>query len=289
MPVIVVHGGAGKLKNIKEHQIGIRKALEIGWAVLKENGNALNAVLESVQYMENSGIFNCGRGAVLTLDGKVELDASVMTDDGKFGAVGAVRGVKNPVLLAYKVMEETDHLLLVGPGARDFAYKFGFKRYYKINPHQKKRWEQLIKNGVSQYFPKLKMHLKFGTVGAVALDSASRIAVANSTGGIIGKLSGRIGDTPIIGAGIYANFYGGVCATGHGEGIMRLFLSKYVADLMVKFTAQTAIKRGINLAKKNNVLCGIIGIDRKGNIGIGYNTESMSWGYIKNGNLKIFQ
>ncbi|MEO0072352.1 MAG: isoaspartyl peptidase/L-asparaginase family protein [candidate division WOR-3 bacterium] len=289
MPAIIVHGGAGKIKNPEEHEIGIKKALEIGWAILKAGGKALDAVIESVRYMEDSGSFNCGRGAVLTLDGKMELDASVMTDDGKFGAVGAVRGIKNPILVAHQVMLKTDHLLLVGAGAQAFAYKMGFKKYYRITKKQKERWLKFRKKPNSLYFPKFKNLLKLGTVGAVALDVHNQIAVSNSTGGIIGKLAGRIGDTPIIGAGIYADSCGGVCATGHGEGIIRLFLSKYVVDLMRKLPAPRAIQKGISLAQQHGVLCGIIGIDKQGNIGYGYTTESMSWGFIKNGELKMFR
>lgn len=289
MPVIIVNGGAGKIKNTQAHRRGIKKALAIGWTILINGGSALDAVCEAVRYMEDSAIFNCGSGSCLTLDGKVEMDASVMCGDGKFGAVGAIEGVKNPILVARKVMEETDHLLLVGNGARQFAFKIGFPKYQHISEMQKRRLAKLLKKKQSPYFPKLDKYIKLGTVGAVALDKDNALAVANSTGGILGKLSGRIGDTPIFGAGVFASLSGAVAATGHGEAIVRLCLSKYVVELMSKTKAQDAIKQGIKLATQYKVLCGLIGLDCHGNIGYGYTTQTMSWGYIdRNGKMRIF-
>lgn len=289
MPVIIINGGAGRIKNSQAHRHGIKKALQIGWSILSQGGNALDSVCEAVKYMEDSAIFNCGSGSTLTLDGKVEMDASIMTGTGGFGAVGAIKQVKNPILVARQVMEKTDHLLLVGKGAQSFARRMGFQRYEKILPVQKQRLLRFKKRGNSAYFPKLNKYLKLGTVGAVALDNNHQIAVANSTGGILGKIPGRVGDTPILGAGVYATKNGGVTATGHGEEIMRLFLSKYTTDLMNKYPAQKAVNAAIVMAKDQNVLCGIIGLDRKGNVGYGFTTKSMSWGYIdKTGGMILF-
>ncbi|MBS4015322.1 MAG: isoaspartyl peptidase/L-asparaginase [Candidatus Latescibacteria bacterium] len=289
MPVIIIHGGAGRIKNAAAHRRGIKKALQIGWAILNQGGKALDAVCEAVKYMEDSTIFNCGSGATLTLDGTVELDASVMIGQGEYGAVGAIKQVKNPILVARQVMEKTDHLLLVGPGAQKFSRRRGFKKYEKILEVQKRRLARFKKRGNSAYFPKLNNYLKLGTVGAVALDNDNQIAVANSTGGILGKMPGRVGDTPIFGAGVYATKNSGVAATGHGEEIIRLFLAKYVADLTDGLPAQKAVSKGIAMAKEKNVLCGVIGLDRKGNVGYGFTTKSMSWGYIgKAGEMRLF-
>jgi beta-aspartyl-peptidase (threonine type) len=290
MPAIIIHGGAGKLSDPDSHKKGIKEALEIGWQYLSQGYAALDAVCQAVSYMEDSGIFNCGSGSTLTFDGKIELDASVMTSKGDFGAVGALKGVKNPIMVARLVMERTDHLLLVGEGAQRFAYRMGIKRYHhKIIPRQKERWLKFIKKKESEYFPKIKTYDRLGTVGAVALDDNNEMAVACSTGGILGKLSGRIGDTPIIGAGIYATERGAVCATGHGEAIIKLFLAKYVTELMIRNNAQEAVRRGIRLAQRKNAHCGIIALDYKGNIGYGYTTPSMSWGYIdKKGCMRLF-
>lgn len=239
--------------------------------------------------MEDSAIFNCGSGSTLTLDGKVEMDASIMTSNGEFGAVGAIEQVKNPILVARQVMEKTDHLILVGKGAQQFARKMGFTKHEKILDIQKRRLERFKLRGNSVYFPKLNYYLKLGTVGAVALDNNHQIAAANSTGGILGKMSGRLGDTPIFGAGIYAVKNGGVAATGHGEAIMRLFWAKYVCELMSRLNARSAIKQGIKLARENNALCGIIALDHKANVSYDFTTQSMSWGYIsKSGVMKLF-
>ncbi len=289
MPAIIINGGAGRIKNAQAHRRGIKKALQIGWAIISQGGKSLDAVCEAVKYMEDSAIFNCGSGSTLTLDGKVELDASIMTGNGDFGAVGAIEYVKNPILIARLVMEKTDHLLLVGQGAVKFARKMGFRKYQKILDIQKQRLIKFRKRGTSVYFPKLNNYLKLGTVGAVALDKYGQIAVANSTGGILGKMPGRLGDTPILGAGVYATENSGVTATGHGEKIMRLFLAKYTTELMGKYPAQKAVNYAVRQAQNTNVLCGIIGLDRKGNVGYGFTTKSMSWGYInKYGKITLF-
>lgn len=271
-----------------EHRKGIYQALQVGWKVLAKHGSALDAVISSITNMEDDPNFNCGTGSVLTIDGKIEMDASVMTEDGKFGAVGAIRHVKNPILVARKVMEQTDHLLLVGDGATRFARLVGFEKYQKITKRSKERLAKLKREGKSVYFPKLKKYMKLGTVGAIALDDKKRIAVATSTGGINGRLSGRIGDSAILGAGTYTNEFGGATATGHGELIMKLFLSKLVVDLMKKYSAQQAIDIALKQVRLQKALCGIIALDKKGNVGIGYTSKSMSWGYIKDGKIKIF-
>lgn len=238
--------------------------------------------------MEDNPTFNAGTGSVLTIDGNCEMDASVMTHLGEFGAVGCIKDVKNPIYVARKVMEETDHLLLVGSGAEKFARRMGFEKYNPITETQKERLLKLKANPESEYFPKLKKYLDLGTVGAVAFDNKNRIAVANSTGGIRGKLPGRVGDSAILGAGAYASLLGGAVATGHGEMIMKLLLSKMTVDSMKLYEAQIAIDIMIKEARKNNCTCGIIGIDAKGNLGFGKTAEVLAWAYVRDGALISF-
>ncbi|MCX7785962.1 MAG: isoaspartyl peptidase/L-asparaginase family protein [candidate division WOR-3 bacterium] len=288
MPVLIIHGGAGRKLNVQAHRQGIYTVLQKGWQKLTKNTSALDVVCEVVQLMEDDPTFNCGTGSTLTIEGKIEMDAGVMTDKGNFGAVAAISQVRNPILVARKVMEETDHLLLVGAGAQKFARRCGFKKYQKITAIQRKRLHELKTTGKSLYFRKIKKYLNLGTVGAIALDRNKNIAVATSTGGILGKLPGRIGDSAIIGAGLYANKTGAATATGHGEGIMRLLLSKMVVDLMAKYSAQKAVDRAMEYAKTKGVLCGVIALNKKGDIGYGNTTPMMSWAYIKDGKIKMF-
>jgi len=288
MAVLIIHGGAGKLLYEQEHREGINQALKVGWEILKKRDKALDVVCKTVVNMEDNPTFNCGTGSVLTIDGKVEMDASIMTDDGQFGAVGAISKVKNPIMVARKVMEQTDHLLMVGDGATRFARLMGFEKFEKITRRSRERLANLKREGKSIYFPKLTKYLRLGTVGAIALDTNKRIAVATSTGGINGRLSGRVGDSAIIGAGVYANKNGAATATGHGEMIMKMFLSKMVVDLMKKYSAQKAVDIALKEVKRNKALCGIIALDRNGNVGYGYSSQSMSWGYIVDDKTVIF-
>jgi len=246
-----------------------------------------------VNLMEDNEMFNAGYGSVLNYDGFPEMDASVMLDDGSFGGVASIYGVKHPVSVARKVMEKTDHLLLNGKGAVDFARVMGFSEFNEIPDVKKKRWKELryalqedkTTHGELIYWKKLKdfteMHYgdRYGTVGAVCLDSGERIASATSTGGIWLKLYGRVGDTPIMGAGTYASSYGGASATGYGEAIMKMFLTKRAVDLMKDYSASEAVKRAVEEATKADCSCGLIGIDRDGNIGYAFNTPSMWFGY----------
>ncbi len=293
MLAIIVNGGAGSCKALtKEEQAiarkGVRKASEAGYLVLNKGGKAIDAVVEAVRVMEDDPIFNAGTGSALTINGEVEMDASLMTMDGHFGAVGAIKDVKNPILVARKVMEQTDHLLLVGDGALKFARHLGFEKHNLITKRQQEKLAKLKKKGESHYFPNLKKYLRYGTVGAVAFDKNQTIAVANSSGGIRGKLPGRVGDSSILGTGTYASIHGGATATGHGEWIMKLLLSKKVVDGMKNNDAQSAIELALKEAKQAGCFCGVIGIDSKGNIGFGKTTEYMAWAYLKDGSLISF-
>jgi beta-aspartyl-peptidase (threonine type) len=296
MPQLIIHGGAGKIRNEAEHRAGIKEALNCGWEALIKKG-ALEAVLSAVSCMEDNPVFNCGTGSSLNLDGEVEMDASVMLSDGSFGGVAALKHVQHPILVARKVMEETDHLLLAGEGALNFARKMDFPEHNPITEIRQKALEELKQSGNLPYLPKLSQALqnrtspgedKFGTVGAVARDDSGLIAVATSTGGIMGKLPGRVGDSCILGAGTYASRDGGVSCTGHGEAILRLLLAFRACERMHFKKAQEVLSELALWAKDQGSSCGLIGIDWRGNIAFAFNTESMSYGFTDGDCMVIF-
>ncbi len=293
--VLIVHGGAGKVENFKKRQKIIAKTCELGDEILKNNGSALDAVECAVVELEDSPWFNAGAGATLSIEGEVELDAAIMSDDLQIGAVACIKEVKNPILVARKVMEETDHIILSGEGAVRFARSMGFPKYNPVTQRRKRMLEKGIKKLKDgkpiEYLPGLKKfitnELKYGTVGACAIDKEGRLASATSTGGMFMHLPGRIGDTPIIGAGTYACDSGAVSCTGHGECIIKLCLAKTVCDAMKSMKAQEAINLALKLANQYNCKCGLIGIDKKGNVGFGFNTPQMLWAYIRNGKIEV--
>lgn len=296
MIAIVANGGAGGIGFAHRRKKGLIRAVEAGYKILRQGGSAFDAVVEATVILEDTPIFNAGIGSAPNIYGEVEMDASVMTSDMQCGAVAIIKDVKNPILVARAVMEKTDHIILGGKGACDFARRLGYPKFNCLT-REKKRLLKLelarVKRGrKNRYFPKLKPLLKMydlDTVGAVAIDGKGRIAVTNSTGGINAKLPGRIGDTPVFGAGLFANRYGGVATTGHGETIIRLCLAKVCADLMQRNPAQHAVDLALEFARRNKSQCGAIAIDRKGRIGVGTNTAGMSWAAIKNGHLAAFK
>jgi len=273
-PAILVHGGAAKVppEILTLREEGCRKAALRGFEILKNGGSALDAVEEAVRVMEEDPIFNAGRGSVLTWEGQVEMDASIM--DGltlRAGAVGAVRNILHPISLARMVMERTPHILIVGDGALRLARLYGIEEVpleSLITERQRAQW----RNAGS--FP-----YEGDTVGAVAIDKDGNVAAATSTGGLVGKLPGRLGDTPLIGCGTYAdNLTGAASASGIGEAIIRVVLAKTACDLLgqglhPQEAAQEAIKI---LESRVGGKGGIILIDRQGRLGWAYNTEYMS-------------
>lgn len=291
MAHIIIHGGAGKIDKAREEEGKniIEKILdEITEFMRDKNRTAIDIVEKAVNMMEDEEIFNAGYGSVLNYDGVAEMDASIMTDDGNFGSVASIYCVKNPVSVARKVMEETDHLILNGKGAVKFARIMGFSEFTSLPEGRKKRWKKLRDSlkkdkkypGELKYWKKLnKDREKYGTVGAVCMDFNGNIASATSTGGIWLKLYGRVGDTPIMGAGTYASVYGGASATGHGEAIIKQFLTKRAVDLMKDCTASEAVKKAVDEATEKGCSCGLIGIDKYGNKGYAFNTPSMWYGY----------
>jgi beta-aspartyl-peptidase (threonine type) len=287
MTQLIVHGGAGHgITDAERVRKEIALALKAGMMRLQEQGS-LEAVIQIVQWMEDNPIFNCGTGSTLNLSGEAEMDASVMTGDGRFGAVAALQRVRNPILVARKVMEETDHLLLVGDGALQFARHWGFVDWDSVTPERRKALEELKEKG-SPYFPHLHQHFKdsYSTVGAVARDDEGKLAVATSTGGITGKLPGRVGDSAICGAGTYACSWGAVSATGHGEEIMRYMLAFRTGQSMKFLKTSIAIQQ--SLMEKPACRVGLIGIDWRGNVGLGYSTKEMAWGYFNDEKMVLF-
>jgi len=298
MAAIIVHGGAGTIR--KEERIpkvieGVREAVLAGWRELKR-GSALDAVEEAVKALEDNPIFNAGTGSVLTLDGKVEMDAAIMRGKTlEAGAVAGIWGVKNPISVARKVMEKTDHVLLIGEGAVKFARLLGFEEYDPVTEERLKQWEELrkklIEKGEVRHWKKLNELIKEfpevlrSTVGAVAFDG-DEVVAGTSTGGVFLKMFGRVGDTPIIGGGTYANEVAGASCTGLGEVAIKLALAKSATDLVrLGLDAQAASEAAISLATKyfGRDTMGIIMVDARGNVGFAKNTKHMSYAFMRDG------
>ncbi|MGA9853545.1 MAG: isoaspartyl peptidase/L-asparaginase [Gammaproteobacteria bacterium] len=263
---IIVHGGAGAIAadSLDARKQGCREAAEAGYAILKRNGSALDAAQAAVVVLEDNPLFNAGTGSTLNRGGNVETDAAIM--DGatlKAGAVAAVSGIRNPVILAREVMEAGPHILLAGSGAYDFAKQHGIET---CNP------AQLVVAAQRAHWEK-----EHGTVGAVALDAHGHLAAATSTGGIFHKLPGRVGDTPLIGCGTYANEYAAVSCTGLGEDIIRATLARHAAYLVEQgMDAETAARQAVAwFSDKTRSEAGLILVDRRGQASFARNTANM--------------
>ena len=300
---IVIHGGAGRMNKAKltparqkEYHTTLEASLRAGHAILKKSGSSLDAVQAAIIVMEDSPLFNAGKGAVFTSEGRNELDASLM--DGRTleaGAVGGVTTLKNPILAARAVMDHTPHVLLTNQGAEAFAKNMRLvlvKPNYFYTDH---RWRQLQewkkkKAESNNTFLDGKHADYFGTVGCVALDAKGNIAAGTSTGGLTGKQFGRIGDSPIIGAGTYANNKTcGISCTGHGEYFIRYAVAHDISAHM-EYKNSTLAEAARDIVqiklKKAKGSGGIIGLDTKGNIVMEFNTPAMNRGSIdKNGKL----
>lgn len=265
-PAIIVHGGAGRIRDeeLPQRLEGCKEAALAGWQMLKRGGQALDAAEAAVVILEDNPLFNAGMGSTLNSLGQVEMDAAIMEGETlSAGAVAAVHGIKNPIKLARRVMEDGRHVLLVSEGAQLFARQMGFPECSSdilIVAAERKRWEE-----------------KHGTVGCVALDGAGKIAVATSTGGIFNKLPGRVGDSPLLGCGTYADEWGGVSCTGQGEAIIRIVMAKSTLELLKHgIDSQAAANQAVVLlAKKTGNTGGLIIIDRQGRIGYARNTLRM--------------
>ena len=285
MYAIAIHGGAGDLSlpaipgaQQALYREGLAAALDQGFEVLERGGTSLDAVTLAVRALEDNPLFNAGRGAALTRQGTVELDAAVMEGQTlRAGAVAAVRHVKNPVELARRVLENSRHVLLVGAGAEEFALEQGLALVPNAYFRTRRREAELdaLRSGgpLPQPIPSTQ-----GTVGAVARDAAGNLAAATSTGGVANKHPGRVGDSPIIGAGTYAR--NGVCAlsaTGHGEYFMRLVAAHHTcaAVELRGLTLREAIRETLTRLRELGGSGGLIGVDAAGRLVMDFNTQGM--------------
>jgi beta-aspartyl-peptidase (threonine type) len=285
---IAIHGGAGTIKpsNLsaeQEQQIRavLKQARDEGYEILESGGSGLDAVIAAITILENSPHFNAGRGAVYTHEGTHELDASVMRGDTlAAGAVAGVQRVENPIVLARRVMEHSNHVLLSGTGAERFAQMQGISLVDNAIFDTEYRYHQLMKaKQASVPFNRLPTQFKVGTVGAVALDQQGNLFAGTSTGGMTNKRFGRIGDSPLIGAGTYAdNQSCAVSATGHGEYFIRYQVASDICA-RVKYKGQTARDAADKVV--HDVLInaggtgGVIVVDTKGEVSMPFNTEGM--------------
>jgi len=276
--VIIVHGGAGKA-NSKEEIPGrietCKYAAKSGFDILKNGGSAIDAAIKAVKIFEDDPFFNAGRGAYLNKNGEVELDAGIMDGSSlESGAASGIKHVKNPILLAKAIMEKSPHRFLISEGAEEFA----IKNQLEIVPNS----YFITEKKLEIYLKKLNKVYESDTVGAVALDEKGHIASAVSTGGTPFKEKGRVGDSPIIGSGFFANNIYGAVATGIGEDIMKAVLS-FRVSLYIDRGLKYAIEQVINDLTELNGKAGIIALDNKGNIVYKYNTEMMFYGFMKEG------
>lgn len=286
----IAHGGAGGINYPHRRRRGLIKAVRAGYEILSGGGSSLDAVEKAAIILEDTSVFNAGTGSYLNLTGEVEMDASIMTSDLRFGAVGVIRNVRNPISVARMVMEETDHLLLCGDNAVRFARLRGIPYHNPKTKEKERIWKRKKQKRESTYFKRIgKFSKLYGTIGAVAIDRYGKISVATSSGGINLRLPGRVGDTPIIGAGTYADRSGGISTTGHGEEIMRHLLAFRAVNAMARHTAKEAGRQVLQYATTHGCKCGMIGINKKVEIVCMSNTKAMSWCYIKNGVMRSFQ
>ena len=284
---LALHGGAGTLPRTemsdereRGYRAGLSSALSAGYSVLESGGCSLDAVTGAILALEDDPLFNAGRGSVFTLDGRNELDASIMEGGSlRAGAVCGLRHIKNPISLARAVMERSDFVLLCGTGAEDFARDQGIEFVPAEYFHTAARWQQLerIRAGDAGLSALTISHV--GTVGAVALDSSGRLAAGTSTGGMTGKRYGRIGDSPLIGAGTYADDRScAVSATGHGEMFIRAAVAHDIGARMRYGMRDlvTSVREVVfgELSRLNGE-GGVVAIDRNGEIAMEFNSQGM--------------
>lgn len=291
MPIsIIVHGGAGDIA-LDYHEIarrGCQEAALIGWRVLQAGGSSLDAVEAAVCALEDNPAFNAGTGACLNIDGNIELDAGIM--DGRtlnLGAVTGVERIKHPISLARQILV-SPHVMLLGRGAEQFAAEHGIAQCEfeeLLTERQYKRWKASLharETETSEVTVQIAENEKHGTVGAVAVDSTGAIAAATSTGGMHNKYPGRVGDSPLVGCGFYADEFAGISCTGQGEDFVRLMIAKRAADgvaqgLSANEAAQAAIAV---LSAKATGTGGLILVDATGGIGYAWNSKHMAHAYM---------
>jgi beta-aspartyl-peptidase (threonine type) len=310
-PSLIVHGGAWDIpdESVDACKAGCQRALAAGWSVLNSGGSALDAVVAAVVVLEDDPVFDAGFGSHLALDGYVECDAIVM--DGatlRAGSVAALRHIRNPIRLARQVLENCPHMMLVGEGAERFATDQGLTLCAPEELIAQAERDAWLKCRNSKHAAAHHRGHEQGTVGAVALDNDGRLFAATSTGGTCCKLPGRVGDSPLIGCGCYADLEaGGVSCTGYGEAIMKIVMAKTAADLLrhpvgsepntspsilanfpATDVASLAAREAVSiLAARTHATGGLILLDRQGHPAFAFNTPRMAHGYVADGNLII--
>jgi beta-aspartyl-peptidase (threonine type) len=294
-PAILVHGGAWATpeRELDDHRKGVHRASMIGFEILLTGGSALDAAQKAVEHMEGDPTFNAGKGSVLNQRGDVELDAAIM--DGKrlsAGSVACVSGILHPVALAREVLERSPHVMMVGEGALEFARTRGISLCDPeelVVERERERYRRACAISSSGELDVLGGMAPSDTVGAVACDGEGHLAAASSTGGALMKLPGRVGDTPVVGAGLYADDRrGAACSTGWGEGILRVVLAHRAIEIMnsgvgPSEAAQQAIR---GLESRTGGRGGVILLDPKGELGYAFNTPHMAHAYLVEGMTK---
>ena len=296
---IAIHGGAGTMPRAEitpeleaQYRADLAQALDTGYGVLEKGGTSQDAAIAAVKILEDSPLFNAGKGAVFNRDGEVELDAAVM--DGasrRAGSVAGLKHIKNPIELARLVMDKSPHVMLIGPGAEEFALDQGMTLVPNSYFHTEKRREQLERALKGDRMAAIKLNY-FGTVGAVTRDKQGNLFAATSTGGMTGKIPGRVGDSPHIGAGTYANNETcAVSATGHGEFFIRYAVSHEIVAQMkyknaaVRDAADDVINRQLKDAGGEGAA---IALDKAGRFAAAYNSEGLYRGSItKDGKIRV--
>lgn len=309
--VLVIHGGAGTIlqstmtpEKERAYRAALRQALEAGYAKIRSGAASLDAVEAAVRVLEDNPLFNAGKGAVFTHDGKNELDAAIMNGSTlAAGSVAGVRTIRNPISAARAVMEKSEHVMMVGPGAEQFAKEVGIEivdpSYFRTEERWKGLQEALKEDSLKAKLdhssaPKkgtINVDYKFGTVGCVALDKNGVLAAGTSTGGMTNKKYGRVGDAPIIGAGTYANGTVGISCTGWGEFYIRTVVAHELSALMEYkgLSIQNAGKEVIAKVGKLGGDGGLIALDKNGNVAMPFNTEGMYRGAItEDGKIEIY-
>src|SRR6266478_7636585 len=299
-PALIVHGGAWDIpdETVDACKSGCQRALGAGWILLAGGGSALDAVEAAIMVLEDDPVFDAGYGSHLNLDGRVECDAIVM--DGatlRAGAAAALQRIKNPIRLARKILENCSHMMLVAKGAESFAKRQGINLCKTEEMVSEAEHEAWMKCKADEHAAAYHRGHEQGTVGAVAIDADGHLFAATSTGGTCCKLPGRVGDSPLIGCGCYADSEaGGVSCTGYGEAIMKVVLAKSAVDFLCRpatcvdtpsniscglSTADLVARQAIHLlAKRTRATGGLILLDRHGYPGFAFNTPRMAYGYV---------
>lgn len=299
-PALIVHGGAWDIPDeaVEACNSGCRRALAAGWTILSRGGHALDAIEAAIVILEDDPVFDAGYGSHLNLDGRVECDAMVMNGTTlRAGAASTLQRVKNPIRVARQILEHCPHMMLSGAGAERFAAEQGISLCNPEDLISEAEREAWLKCRENKHAAVHHRGHEQGTVGAVAVDRQGNLFAATSTGGTCCKLPGRVGDSPLIGCGCYADSEaGGVSCTGYGEAIMKIVMAKTAVDLLRQSaifvdspagepcsvsSAQLAAREAVHLlAKRTQGTGGLILLDRAGNPGVAFNTPRMAYGYV---------